>query len=182
MGRNECFQLDTGFFASQPRQDLQFMKKIGPLHVFIRDDDSKVYGIAGPIAPASVNEWLDVEASQRASGRKVSVFEVSEDLLRLHIEAANGHGLSQIEPEQIIPLPKDRSMEYTGLLPAYAAGADRDRIVKILCKAKCRRETLAEMDQPYPGQAILKKSEVGDFVAKCLKCGGVAKDPYNWRR
>ncbi len=67
-------------------------------------------------------------------------------------------------------------------LPEYARWADRTRLVRLLCKGKCSCVRWAEMDQPYPGQEVLRKAEAFKFSARCLYCGKVANDPYNWFR
>jgi len=67
-------------------------------------------------------------------------------------------------------------------LPNYAARANSARLVRLLCKGKCSHVVWAEMNVDYPGQEVLRKSQVGDFTAVCLKCGKIAQDPYNWLR
>src|SRR5579864_3500631 len=77
---------------------------------------------------------------------------------------------------------------HTRKLPRYAAHARRERLVQILCKANCaytyiRRGahlTWAEMNADYPGQEVLWRTQVGDFRARCLRCGATALDCYNW--
>ncbi len=67
-------------------------------------------------------------------------------------------------------------------LPNYAKYADRGRLVRLLCKGSCSSTQWAEMEQPYPGSDALKKAQVDDYTARCLKCGKIARDPYNWFR
>jgi hypothetical protein len=67
-------------------------------------------------------------------------------------------------------------------IPEYARRADPSRLVRLLCKGKCSCVRWAEMEQPYPGQDALRRAKVSEFSAKCLYCGKVAKDPYNWFR
>lgn len=67
-------------------------------------------------------------------------------------------------------------------LPAYAATANAARLVWIFCKGYCARSSWAEMDAEYPGQEVLRRSQVGDFRATCLRCGGTAFDCYKWER
>jgi len=71
---------------------------------------------------------------------------------------------------------------YKGPLPNYAQQANGNRLVKLLRKGDCSRVVWAEMNTDYPGQEVLRKSQVGDFTATCLKCGKIAVDPYNWMR
>ena len=70
----------------------------------------------------------------------------------------------------------------TRTLPQYARNADPARLVKVLCKGACSRVRWAEMQQPYPGEDVLSKAQVNDFSARCLFCGTIARDPYNWYR
>ena len=72
--------------------------------------------------------------------------------------------------------------EFIGRLPLYAKTADRRRVVKILCKGNCMKTELAEMTVDYPGARKLKEAQAGDYKARCLKCGYIARDPYNWDR
>jgi hypothetical protein len=68
-------------------------------------------------------------------------------------------------------------------LPKYAERANPGRLVKIFCKDVRRPHTAwAEMNTDYPGQDVLQRSQVGDFTATCLRCGKIARDPYNWSR
>jgi hypothetical protein len=71
---------------------------------------------------------------------------------------------------------------YSGHLQQYAADANRDRVVRLLCKGLCCRIRWALMNQDYPGESVLLRAKLRDFSAICLKCGRVAKDPYNWYR
>lgn len=65
-------------------------------------------------------------------------------------------------------------------LPKYASKANINQLVKVLCKGKCGKTRWAEIQEPNPGLAKLKKSQVGDYHAKCLYCEKIAQDPYNW--
>jgi hypothetical protein len=71
---------------------------------------------------------------------------------------------------------------YSGYLQQYAAGANRGRVVMLLCKGRCGRIRWALMNQDYPGESVLLRAKLGDFSATCLKCCRVAKDAYNWYR
>lgn len=77
---------------------------------------------------------------------------------------------------------KNDPISYTGPLPAYASRADRKRLVRLLCKGGCFKTRWAEMKVDYPGEEILRKAQVFDFKATCLRCGEIANDPYNWYR
>lgn len=65
-------------------------------------------------------------------------------------------------------------------LPKYAKKADKSRLVRLLCKNSCNRVRYAEMTNTWPGSDVLRRSHLGDYEAKCLMCGKIAKDGYNW--
>jgi len=67
-------------------------------------------------------------------------------------------------------------------LPEYAKGADPRRLVRLLCKGKCSCVRWAEMEQSHPGDDVLRTAQVFEFSARCLCCGKIAHDPYNWFR
>lgn len=71
-------------------------------------------------------------------------------------------------------------MNYEGPLPKYASKGERARLIRIFCKGKCRSQTWAELNLPYPGQEALKKAPISEYKAVCLKCGKLAFDNYNW--
>lgn len=74
-------------------------------------------------------------------------------------------------------------LEVTVSLPNYAQHTDSTKLVKLLCKGKCGGLTRwAELNTPYPGETKLRKAEMGTYNAKCLKCGTLAIDSYNWFR
>lgn len=88
-----------------------------------------------------------------------------------------------------IDTPKSETTWAPRNLPKYATGANPARLVQILCKGHCvdvlyRKlcTRWAEMEVDFPGQEILRKSQLGDFRAKCLKCGSIARDCYKWTR
>jgi len=66
-------------------------------------------------------------------------------------------------------------------LPAYARGTSSTRLIQILCRGKCRNTSWAELNGEYPGRQQLKSGS-GPTRARCLKCGYVASDYYNWGR
>lgn len=79
---------------------------------------------------------------------------------------------------------QERVAPYNGSLPQYAQGANRRRVVKIVCRGKCRggHTTWAEMTIDHPGDEKLRQLTHFDVTARCLRCGYEAKDPYNWFR
>jgi hypothetical protein len=79
--------------------------------------------------------------------------------------------------------PDFKEDDMSGSLPHYAQHADRAKLVKILCKGQCNGVVrFAELNKPYPGQAMLRDAEMGIYEAICLKCGKIAIDHYNWFR
>ena len=96
--------------------------------------------------------------------------------------------LGRPDPSEAVKKPKPAITIHARKLPRYAAHARRERLVQILCKANCaytyiRRGahlTWAEMNADYPGQEVLWRTQVGDFRARCLRCGATALDCYNW--
>ncbi len=65
-------------------------------------------------------------------------------------------------------------------LPRYAAAADPGRLVWLLCKQKCLGMRWAEMHQQPPPGHELRAAHAFDYDATCLRCDGVAHDPYKW--
>ena len=64
-------------------------------------------------------------------------------------------------------------------LPKYASAAATSRVVEILCRGKCGMGRYAEVtDLSYTKAA---NNLTMDTKAKCLKCGYIASDPYNWK-
>ena len=158
------------------------MSKNRDLYILVRDEDRKIFAVAGPVGIESSNEWLDKGAAAVKEGRRVAVFDLFENFLKVGIQESLHRGFTQVPPEAIVEPPKDRSAEYAGTLPKYAERADRDRVIQILCKGRCMAQKWAELNQIYPGEQALKKANMGTFTARCLRCGTVARDNYNWHR
>jgi len=156
-------------------------RKVKPFYLRISDHDSKVFNIIGPMTDD--RPWNEKVAQLQNNGRKVNCGAFgasnSKDYFIREISAETGYKYTETP---IVNPPEDRSMEYTGPLPDYAKGADRKRLVQLLCKGKCNRTRWAEMTVDFPGEEVLRNSDVFSFSAKCLKCGAIAKDPYNWFR
>jgi len=159
-----------------PRQ-----RKIEPFYLVLVDHDSKMFNVIGPIVDDT--KWNNKIVELQHTGRNINCFDVPgsesvNDTINSY-SRQTGYSFSQ---ELIISIPEDHSMEYTGILPNYAQKADRKKLVKVLCKGDCRSTRWAEMNVNYPGQKALRNSDLGDYNAKCLKCGKVAKDSYKWHR
>lgn len=159
-----------------PRQ-----RRAQPFLKIIVDHDNKVFNIVGPITDDT--DWIKKIVELQKAGRDARCF-TSHSIESIGNVADSyskqtGDTFSHV---LITDEPEDSSLEYKGALPNYAQSADRKRVVKILCKGKCGTTRWAEMNVDYPGQEVLRNSDLGDFTATCLKCGQVAKDSYNWFR
>ena len=145
------------------------------------DEEKKVFNVVGPMMDDA--EWNRRIVALQDAGRRVRCCTAEagrsrEEVVELYARQT-GYKYSGIP---IVKTPVNESPSYQGELPAYARAADRRRVVKLLCKGGCRTTRWAAMNVDYPGQEVLRKSQVGDFSATCLKCGRVARDPYNWYR
>jgi hypothetical protein len=67
-------------------------------------------------------------------------------------------------------------------IPKYAEDADPTRLVRIVGRGKCGSPRLTEMEQAFPDEVVLRRAQVFDHAARCLRCGYQAKDTYNWHR
>ena len=158
------------------------MKKQKNLYIYIEDEEQNVFSIVGPIDHDTADDWLDIGNSAVGSGRSLQVIDFWEEDLKSHIEHAESRGFVKVQSTEIISSPRDRSAEYKKALPKYAQNADRDKLVKLLCKGKCGKVVWAELNSTYPGKETLKKASMGEFQARCLKCGSISQDNYNWYR
>lgn len=102
--------------------------------------------------------------------------------MRRVLESMCELGLLNFVEDEVTIWIMDAPIAYTGSLPLYARRGDRKRLVRLLCKGRCCVTRWAEMTVDYPGEVVLRKAWVLDFAATCLKCDGVARDPYNWYR
>lgn len=65
-------------------------------------------------------------------------------------------------------------------LPQYAQRANPSQLVKIFCKGSCLKGRWAEMIQLRPSIDVLRQAQAFEYSARCLACGTLANDPYNW--
>lgn len=158
------------------------MTKNDEWYIYIEDRDRKQFALAGPVQGNFVNDWIDVVVQEQEAGRNLSGHEVTREQLLEYRAHAKSKGLSETESVLIVLTPRDRSNDFHGNLPGYAAKADRGKIVKILCKGKCGRGRWAEMNKPYPGKDALRRASMGEYKATCLGCGSIAQDSCNWYR
>lgn len=156
-------------------------RKVKPFLLMLVDHDKKIFNIIGPVT--SDTDWTFKIVELQETGRNVSCHvcrsTVSIDDIARSYSEQTGYRFSLT---LIADEPIDRSSEYKGPLPKYAESADRKKLVRILCDGRCGTTRWAEMHVNYPGQRILRNSDLGDFTATCLKCGYTANDPYNWFR
>ncbi|HPG40232.1 MAG TPA: hypothetical protein PLP19_14720 [bacterium] len=158
------------------------MKHNNNFLLFIIDDDKKLFSIIGPMADDRY--WTHKIHELIQSGRNVRCMS-SENYDSINIEASKFSQISgyTYSKENIVEEPESHSLSFEGYLPVYASRANRKRVIKLICRGKCRSATRwGEMNQDYPGQDILKKTEFGVYQAQCLKCGYLAQDSYNWYR
>ncbi|HHT71545.1 MAG TPA: hypothetical protein GX016_08225 [Firmicutes bacterium] len=66
-------------------------------------------------------------------------------------------------------------------LPKYAQLTPNDYLIHIWCD-HCACGRWAKLNKPYPGPTLLRDAQMGEYTAKCLKCGYQVFDNYNWSR
>ena len=156
------------------------MRKRQQWQLIIVDEDSKQYAATDPLTDDT--DWNRRVCEEQDKGRNIRCF--SHDIADSAnlLMWARQSGLTQTSVYTIMLPPEDRSHEYTGALPQYASRSDRTRLVKVLCRGRCRRTRWAELNTRYPGQATLRDTPRGVYSARCLFCGYEATDNYNWFR
>jgi|SRR5579864_1969727 len=65
-------------------------------------------------------------------------------------------------------------------LPQYARHADPSRLVRLFCKGDSPHMAWAELNCEHPGKEALARAAAYQFKARCLRCGTIAADSYNW--
>lgn len=156
-------------------------RNIDPFYLVIKDEDNHIFNVIGPMK--SDIEWTEKICELREAGRKVICFtHPVTDSKESIIQMMSRSGEYEYSDRFIGEEPEDTTAMYTGRLPDYARDANRKRVVRVLCKGQCGKERWAEMEVDYPGDDILKSSQVDNFTATCLKCGYIARDHYKWYR
>jgi predicted nucleic-acid-binding Zn-ribbon protein len=154
-------------------------RSIKQFYYIIIDDDQKLFNYFGPISNDNDWNWKVVDAQKGGRNMRARTPWTDEELAQsISILKRQGY---QHTDELLVNAPPDRSAEFSGSLPDYAKSADRNRVVRFLCR-NCGVARYGEMNVRYPGKEILHKSDLGAYSARCLKCGTVAYDPYNWFR
>ncbi|KAA9176554.1 MULTISPECIES: hypothetical protein [Delftia] len=157
------------------------MKKENEWLIYVQDNNLRQFSFIGPLQKNQIYQWLDVASKEQDNDREILFNEIELSNRLEYKNYAEALGFSETKKD-LLPLPKDRSNEYKGNIPKYANKADPERIIHILCKGKCKKTTLAEINRPYPGKETLKSASLGDYKATCLQCGHIAQDNYNWYR
>jgi hypothetical protein len=143
--------------------------------VVIVDEDNHTFSVVGPLLDDSGLTNRAYELQQ--VGRNVRCFSHHGS----RISATESQRGYRYVDNLFATSSEDNLVGYGGPLPGYARTANRNRVVRIICRS-CGRGRWAEMDVDYPGKEILRNSQVYDFKARCLFCEEAAKDPYNWHR
>lgn len=150
-------------------------------YLIIADEQRKEFNIVGPMSDDSL--WNKKITELQESGRKMRCLSTGTDRSVEEIAASYSRQIGfAYTTTTLIETPHRNDAEYRGPLPKYAANANRARVVQLLCKGSSPHSAWAEMNADYPGQERLQHSGVGDYAATCLRCGRVARDPYNWYR
>lgn len=154
------------------------MKKSKQFWYFIIDNDRKIFCNLGLIS--SDSQWNIRVVEEQEKGRNIGA---SSSYSEQHAKENEEFYYSKGYKKSFAPpldAPVDTSADYNLKLPEYAKNSVRNKIVMLLCHS-CRATRFAEMNAPYPGQEVLK-ARSSDFEAKCLFCGHIARDGYNWFR
>jgi len=154
--------------------------------MLVIDHDEKVFNLVGPVVDDTeiTNEVIREQSNGRAIGCQGIPTDRSQADIAQSYSKQSGYALSSSRILKHHPpvRAQNHGSLYSGKLPAYARGADRGRLVRVLCKGQCGMVRWAEMSVDFPGIDCLRNSQVGDFQATCLVCGRVARDSYNWLR
>ena len=153
--------------------------------MIITDLDIKKFNIMGPVVDdtAITNQVRKLQDE----GRTVECHSILADVSRESL-AKSYSEQSQFRFSAKMNILGDNfqaetnTLSYAGSLPAYASSADRRKVVKVLCKGRCKKVRWAEMKEFFPGISHLRESQLGEFQATCLMCGKIALDCYNWTR
>ena len=156
------------------------MARREPFFLVVVDEDRGRFNVLGPMSDDT--DWTNRVYNLQQTGHRVRCFTSSgattAEIARSY-EVQTGYSFA---PEPLFSAPVPVVPGPSGPIPKYARRADPLRLVKVTCRSGCRKERWAEMDKPYPGDDVLSSAQVGDYTATCLKCGAVARDPYNWTR
>ncbi len=158
------------------------MKRLRNFFIIVADHDAKIFNIFGPMDDDTtiINEVVRM----KSLGKNINCFNPGEhfngkeEIIKSY-STSSGYKYSD---SSLFRRRVESPAYYDGDLPQYAQKADRNRVVKILCKGNCGQVRWAEMKVNFPGPDILRSSDLRDFEAQCLKCGKIAFDCYNWYR
>ena len=149
-------------------------------YVLVRDHKRKEFEIFGPTSDDGPLSDAVVRENERGRDMMCEPVEVELEERDATLRWAESEGYKRASG--ILRVDAEPPSLYKGSLPQYAQGANRERVVQVFCKGDCKRTTWAEMvDESYCGKEALKSPQAAShFRAKCLVCGKIAADPYNW--
>lgn len=90
---------------------------------------------------------------------------------------------SNIDVFEFIKLEyKTRKERLIKNLPNYIKkqNCNINRLVHYICKGKCKIPRWLELQQEVLKKSDLKNTQLGDYTAKCLKCGAISQACYNF--
>ena len=151
-------------------------------YIYLVDKDKKIFNLLDPTNDDTA--WTKKIAEISSSGKNVMCFTDPADKSKYEKikEYSDQTGYTYTKT-LITDKPESHNTEYRCNIPIYAKNADRKKLVRILCKGGCQnRNSLAQMNVDYPSREVLRNSKVGDYTAKCLRCGSIAKDCHKWTR
>lgn len=158
-------------------------RRIEPFYLVLIDREKKIFNIVGPMVDD--RDWNKRITQTQSQGRNVGCFtweNRTDSKDQIIVGYKKQYSEYQFSDTLITNEPEDISATFKGVIPNYAEGANRKRLIKIFCKNGCGITRWAEMTVDFPGQEILQRSQLGDFEAICLKCNKRASDCYNWHR
>jgi len=128
-------------------------RRVKSFYYIIIDEDQKLFTHIGPIS--SDDAWNHKVVKAQKEGRNIRACSswTSEELAK-SITFYTQRGF-KFTDRLLIEYPTNRKFEYSGTLPNYARSADRNRIVKFLCK-NCGFARFGEMYETYPGDDVLR--------------------------
>lgn len=100
-----------------------------------------------------------------------------KEMLKIKEVQANNEIYGLIEHEY-----NTRKNRILNKLPNYVTSQNYniDKLVKYICKGGCGKTRWLELEQSVLKKSQLKNTQLGDYSAKCLKCGYIAKYCYNF--
>ncbi|NWF06682.1 hypothetical protein HX810_03205 [Pseudomonas salomonii] len=145
-------------------------------YILLKDPERSRFASTRAMKTHLLNDWYVA-----ADARDVHAVDVRPEDLQPECRFLLDNGWEEVEPADLVDVPIDRANHYVGKLPPYAYGADRSRVISIMC-GDCGKVRWAALSKPFPGIEKLKAAGAVEYRAICLKCGYSAADSYNWYR